>query len=154
MFCLEPANYVTSVILLTSLLAVTYCQFSEEAPAENREQGSDNVEFPKGISRLLLKNMRFRDLSDAEENSEEGGEEHGAYTPSDYRPYRILGQERKPKANRYAPFLRLSRNGAVSSQLSKRERQQALVSNLAALLTDMKDRDGGSTLRMPSLRFG
>lgn len=50
-------------------------------------------------------------------------------------------------------FARDARNG-VSDQVDKRQQQRMLVSNLAALLSELKDRQVEPNMRMPSLRFG
>ncbi|KAK7505188.1 hypothetical protein BaRGS_00003758, partial [Batillaria attramentaria] len=66
---------------------------------------------------------------------------------------RFRGLPEPAETSDEAEFARNARN-QVTDQVSKRQRQRMLVSNLAALLSGLKDRQVEPNMRMPSLRFG
>jgi len=169
MLSIDPANQIANIFLMTSLATILYCQLAHatESEDERREQ----ADFPKAIGRLLLKSLRFRDLSDVEPPYDEEMKRHESYkelkhvVPYDeeftrqesykglkyFGPYGVYGTATDTNTEHNNAQKRTQEN-IDYAKLSKRERQRALVQNLAKLLSKVKGRDGG--LRMPSLRFG
>ncbi|CAG5128090.1 unnamed protein product, partial [Candidula unifasciata] len=97
------------------------------------------------ISRLLFKHMRFRDLPETSESK---------YEKFDVPVFRSWSDRLSDQGMNsvHSAFYRTARNPS-NTQYLKRQ-QQDLVNNLAALLADGRGKNSGSTLRMPSLRFG
>ncbi|KAK0050827.1 hypothetical protein Bpfe_019748 [Biomphalaria pfeifferi] len=65
--------------------------------------------------------------------------------------FRELPELGEPKEDSYGPWE--DRTEEQNLEVGKRDRQR-LVKDLADLLTSMREQETGSTLRMPSLRFG
>jgi len=119
-----------------SILTIAHAQFEDQ-----RDVRDDRSDIPSGISRLILKNMRFRDLEGTEPS--EGKRMEAVEYPS-----RVNTGHANALA-KLQTFLRITRNPML-----KRERNRHLMNNLAEMLSGNRERDSGSALRMPSLRFG
>ncbi|XP_025114327.1 uncharacterized protein LOC112576237 [Pomacea canaliculata] len=114
-----------SWLLVGSALVVAVCVGS------TRRQRAATTPDPINLSRLLLSRTRFRDLPEDA-------------VPTDADDGTVVEEA--------AGFGRDLRSD-VDDPFEKRHRQRMLVSNLAALLSGLKDRNEAS-MRMPSLRFG
>lgn len=129
-------------LALFSLVCLVGADDSDVTEQQERTQS----EYPQGISRLLFKHMRFRDLPEISESKDE------EFDAPVFRSWSDRLSD--PSENSvHSGFYRTARNPS-SNQYRKRQQQELLVNNLAALLADGRGKNSGSTLRMPSLRFG
>ncbi|BFZ20560.1 hypothetical protein BsWGS_23599 [Bradybaena similaris] len=128
-------------LAVLTLLSLAWC-----TGADDSEQVRNQSEYPQGIARMLFKHMRFRDLPEDSEPKED------KFEVPVFRSWSERMSD--PDVNLVHPaFYRSARNPS-NPQILKRQQQELLVNNLAALLADSRGKNSGSNLRMPSLRFG
>merc|ERR1712130_1011364 len=127
---------VGTAVLLLALVAVVSGQYDDQPDIRdnNRDSSSsssNNSEIPPGISRLLLKNMRFRDV-EGMEGPDVKANQGALNTRFDWGP----GVQRKASAlGSLQTFLRMARNPKL-----KRERNRHLMNNLAEMLSGNTER--------------
>uniref|UniRef100_A0A0B6Z636 Corticotropin-releasing factor domain-containing protein n=1 Tax=Arion vulgaris TaxID=1028688 RepID=A0A0B6Z636_9EUPU len=139
------SSHVTRVLLLSLMFTLISCSGPDDSDVSEQERTQG--EYPQGIARLLFKHMRFRDLPELSESKEDQFD-----VPNlESWPNRATDPDFNSAETTY---FRNARN-PPQRQYFKREQQELLVNNLAALLADSnRGKNSASTLRMPSLRFG
>lgn len=146
---LPPALIIALLALLSTRASTSLATGSADytrpwaVSAHTREP--KNADGKIDLGRLLLKQMRFRDLSHTAQDSVRASHPHFGNWLG-YHPWRLEPATAKMGETKLI--------GRAYNKVLKRENDRMIVDNLAALISNMKGRDTSSQLRMPSLRFG